>query len=269
VAATLASSDGRHGLTYECGWRNLADRAGTASRAVLAQSGDYLKSSVQYTFLLDRRDSAAAPSAGWALRSTSQLSGVGPSPAAGRFAKQTLSAQYVVALPEALRLPRASASVSVTAGLLLPWGGGGRQQPTLVADRFFLGGIGSLRGFKACGAGPTDVRRRAAPRPAPAEGGEAPAESSARVKRDALGGDLFAALMAAVSVPLPHPLFEAIGAHAQFFVNGGNTVPLAGAATREGLGGWGGPSARARACLPAGIGYRALRAARAARLLGR
>jgi hypothetical protein len=42
------SLSGRHALQYEMGWRRLEDVAGrVASRAVLAQAGDYLKAAAR------------------------------------------------------------------------------------------------------------------------------------------------------------------------------------------------------------------------------
>ena len=43
---------------------------------------------------------------------------------------------------------------------MLPWGPGRRQRTTTISDRFFLGGVGSLRGFRTCSVGPVDARRQ-------------------------------------------------------------------------------------------------------------
>jgi len=53
---------------------------------------------------------------------------------------------------------------SLLPGAMLPWDFEQRprvsiSQATCVADRFFLGGPSSLRGFRTKGVGPTDVRR--------------------------------------------------------------------------------------------------------------
>ena len=45
-------------------------------------------------------------------------------------------------------------------GLMLPLGPGWRQRQTFIADRFFLGGPGSLRGFHSNSVGPIDNRRK-------------------------------------------------------------------------------------------------------------
>jgi outer membrane protein insertion porin family len=56
-------------------------------------------------------------------------------------------------------------TVSLSSGVMLPWGGQAPfDKPTCIADRFFLGGVSTLRGFKYQGVGPTDARRYAFPR---------------------------------------------------------------------------------------------------------
>lgn len=47
------SEDGRHALSYELSWRRLAAPKRAASRAVLSQLGDSLKSAIKYTFRED------------------------------------------------------------------------------------------------------------------------------------------------------------------------------------------------------------------------
>jgi hypothetical protein len=41
------SSDGAHSLHYELGWRRVSDPTSNASKAVLAQTGNFLKSSLR------------------------------------------------------------------------------------------------------------------------------------------------------------------------------------------------------------------------------
>lgn len=67
------------------------------------------------------------------------------------------------------------------------------RRETMIRERFFLGGVASMRGFAYKGVGPR------APRRAPeAEGGDAANKDAGS---DALGGDLFATLRTAVSRP--------------------------------------------------------------------
>lgn len=59
---------------------------------------------------------------------------------------------------------------------MLPWGPGWHERSTAISDRFFLGGVGSLRGFRTRSVGPTDARRAHTPDSAPdsADAGAAP-----------------------------------------------------------------------------------------------
>ena len=50
-------------------------------------------------------------------------------------------------------------SVGAEVGLMLPWGPAWSQRTTSICDRFFLGGVGSLRGFCTRSVGPVDARR--------------------------------------------------------------------------------------------------------------
>jgi len=214
---SVKSMDGAHSLAYELGWRKLADPTRLASRAVLAQTGDYLKSALRYSFFFDRRNSPASPTAGYALKSSSELAGLGPGAGATQYARQQLDAQVLVPVTPALTL-----SVTASAGVMLPWGGDAPlSRATCIADRFFLGGPSTLRGFKFKGAGPTDLRR-----PQRSEGGADAAAVPTR--RDALGGDLYTSLFAALTWQLPHKAAQALRIHTHAFVNGGNCVQVAG-----------------------------------------
>ncbi|KAF5832207.1 surface antigen-domain-containing protein [Dunaliella salina] len=218
-ALGVKSLSGRHSLQYEMGWRRLEDVAGrVASRAVLAQAGDYLKAAARYTFMVDNRDQPGAPTQGWAVRACTEVAGLAPGAGSLRFAKQQIDAQYLIRLASFLNL-----SFTASAGAMLPWDlerlpRVSPVQPTCIADRFFLGGPSSLRGFRTKGVGPTDTRRPQAGEPA----------DSGPAKRDALGGDLYASVMAAANFPLPHPAFKALNAHGHIFANGGSLVQLSG-----------------------------------------
>lgn len=72
-----------------------------------------------------------------------------------RYIKQQLDGQYLLPLAKGITL-----SLSASAGAMAPWGGAAPlSRPTCIADRFFLGGQSTLRGFKFNGVGPTDERR--------------------------------------------------------------------------------------------------------------
>lgn len=120
--------------------------------------------------------------------------------------------------------------VTLSTGLMLPYGPGASRRSTSITDRFFLGGPSNLRGFQLCGAGPSDERR---PRRATGEPGAAPGETprgggASSGGRDALGGDLYASLMAALNFKLPHPALQALRLHGHAFLNGGSSVLLTG-----------------------------------------
>lgn len=73
------------------------------------------------------------------------------------------------------------------AGVMLPWGPAWRQRSTAISDRFFLGGVGSLRGFRTRSVGPTDVRRVHAPESDSADGGSSPAPQVGAASKSDLG----------------------------------------------------------------------------------
>ena len=52
-------------------------------------------------------------------------------------------------------------------------------------------------------------------------------------RRDALGGDLFCSLMAALNFQLPHEGLRAAGVHGHLFLNGGTLVGLGGGSGRS------------------------------------
>lgn len=66
-----------------------------------------------------------------------------------------------------------------------------RPTPFPRSDRFFLGGIDSLRGFCTKGAGPSGARR-------PVDSSLESEDGSRALSRDALGGDLLCSTSAAV-----------------------------------------------------------------------
>lgn len=208
ISASLVN--GAHTGEYELAWRQLTDPSRTASNAIRQQLGHSVKSSVKHTFKVDRRDNPFRPSAGWALRTTSELAGVGPSDLL-RFCR--FEAETVAAVPLARGVALA---LSLRTGVLLPLGStGGRRPATHIryaswvrccslacsdtariippcSDRFFLGGPDSLRGFSTKGAGPSDARRPLDSSLEGEEGGRA-------LTHDALGGDLLCSTSAAVT----------------------------------------------------------------------
>jgi len=157
--------------------------------------------------------------------------------------------------PPAVAAPAASAAAgkrgggaAAAAAAATPGGGapGARawwDRPSCIADRFFLGGPDSLRGFDWRGAGPSDERR---PMPGAAGAGAAAAGGGGgggggAPPRDALGGDLYASVFAALEWLPGAPLAEALNVRLHAFVNGGTCALLSGGGG-GGAGGGGPPS---------------------------
>lgn len=120
-------------------------------------------------------------------------------------------------------------------GLLLPLqSGGGRYcaAPGLLSERFLVGGMPSVRGFKQGGIGPAG-RRRGRDAPVSTSSSSAPPSPPPAVigaTHDALGCDAFATVQAMAAVPLPfHQALRALNVSAQAFVNAGT-----GALRKEG-----------------------------------
>ncbi|KAL4421736.1 hypothetical protein ABPG77_002352 [Micractinium sp. CCAP 211/92] len=212
---TLSSEDGRHAVSYELGWRRLTDPGRAASRAVLGQLGDKLLSAVKYVHRGETFDSVAFPTQGWGYRSETQVAGLAtPSPSVLQYVRQHLQGKAAFRIADGAAL-----TLSAEAGLLLPWGACRREGGTPISDRFFLGGtgVGALRGFAQKGVGPSDARRPGAEASSGGSGG-------APHRRDALGGDLFCSLMAALNFQLPAESLRSVGIHGHVFVNGGSLV---------------------------------------------
>lgn len=206
-AAWLSQQGDLHNLAYSGAWRQITGLSATASPTVRADAGDSLKSSLTYTFTRDRRDNPMLPQRGYLVKTVTELAGVGPLRGDVAFSKSEV--EVGGALPVAL--PGISSSrtgISIGGGLrfgllyplALGWSPRGDAKPSLINDRFQLGGPTDVRGFKLGGLGPRD-------------GG------------DSVGGDVFAAGSVNVLLPLPR-----VGADSplrlQLFANGGRLVAL-------------------------------------------
>ena len=202
------------------GWRlnfsaamplQLRGERGVASWPILQQRGLSFKSALSHTFSLSSLDHPIVPTSGTSLKLTTELAGVAPPVGDAHFVKHHLSASAFTPT----RHPRVSLGVSVNAGLLLPVGNSYGTE-SHISDRFFLGGPGSLWGFRTRGVGPRELRH--SPTGAAALKPNAP--------RDSLGGDVMAAATARVDVRLPGKLEEAnLRAHA--FASAGGLQSLA------------------------------------------
>lgn len=202
-----ATADGlhRHELGYGATWRQITGLGSGAAPAVRLAAGDSLKSALTWSWTRDGRDNALLPERGLLLRSAVEMAGAGPLRGDVGFARVEAEAQAALPVP----LPRISGpsgvavNLGLRAGALCPLPvGGSPARPSILPDRFTLGGPTDVRGFRMAGLGPH-------------EGG------------DALGGDVYAAGGASLLVPLPRtgrdtPL------RLQAFVNAGRLVALRG-----------------------------------------
>ncbi|KAL3152135.1 hypothetical protein ABBQ32_001233 [Trebouxia sp. C0010 RCD-2024] len=208
----LSSDDGRHNIGYELAWRALSSPNRAACPSVRQQCGNHLKSALQYVYQWQRGacDDPGDPSVGVSFRSTSEVAGIGLESSLLRFARQHF--QGAVAIP---MVGGTSLFFQANAAAMLPWGAGWQRKPTCISDRLFLGGVGSLRGFQERQVGPSE------PRLGNFQGG-------AGSRRDALGGDLYATVLAALRFQFPSRSLQEAGIHGHFFVNGGSLSLLSG-----------------------------------------
>ena len=224
-----AGAWGRHELGYQLSWGHL--RPGQfASAAIQQQGGHSLKSAVKHVYLADRRVPLWwGGRSGGAFRCESELAGVGPDAHLLSFFRQQVDVQINVPLTD-----HASLHLGGYCGALLPllgrgWGRGRPCSP--VSERFFMGGVGNLRGFRFKGVGPSDERKA---KPA----GE---DASPEQQRDALGGDLTCSTFAALQFALPLPPLQDLNVYGQVFANVGTSAlwsgtPAGGTAGRRALG---------------------------------
>uniref|UniRef100_A0A665X2R2 Sorting and assembly machinery component 50 homolog A n=1 Tax=Echeneis naucrates TaxID=173247 RepID=A0A665X2R2_ECHNA len=131
-------------LKWEGVWRELGCLARTASFAVREESGHSLKSSLSHAMVIDTRNSSILPKKGGLLKIHQVCSPVSP----GFFKSSMKKNLLIFWLPFEFLLQVLSASL--WGGLLLPIG----DKPTSIADRFYLGGPTSIRGFSMYSMGP-------------------------------------------------------------------------------------------------------------------
>ncbi|CAD7697482.1 unnamed protein product [Ostreobium quekettii] len=215
VSFGLKCSGGLHSFTYDLAWRLLSDPSRLASPAICEQLGHSLKSSLAYDFNWDKRESSGRPKSGRAFRMRTELGGLAPDSIVAKYIREQVDLQWTLPL-----FSTVSFTLGLSAGMLLPVGQDFLHRKTAVGDRFFLGGVGSLRGFEARGVGPTDARRRRTEQPSH------DADHVGAQARDALGGDLLCSASAAVNFDLPHSSLQWLGVYGHAFFNAGNTMLL-------------------------------------------
>nr|XP_023668455.1 sorting and assembly machinery component 50 homolog [Paramormyrops kingsleyae] len=182
-----------HTLKWEGVWRELGCLARTASFAVREESGHSLKSSLSHAMVIDTRNSAILPKKGILLKINQELAGYTGGDVS--FLKEDFEIQLNRRL-----FWDSVLSASLWGGMLLPIG----DKPTCIADRFYLGGPTSVRGFSMYSIGPQS------------EG-------------DYLGGEAFWASGAHLYTPLPfRPGRGGFGDlfRMHFFLNAGNLCRL-------------------------------------------
>lgn len=196
-----------HNLAYSGTWRQITGLSAAASPTVRADAGDSMKSSLTYSFTRERRDNPLLPQSGYLLKAVTELAGFGPLRGDVAFSKSEVEVGGAVPVPlPGLGGRRTGISVGggLRFGILYPltlaFSPTGEVIPSLINDRFQLGGPTDVRGFKIGGLGPRDGS-------------------------DAVGGDVFAAGSVNMLVPLPRTGADS-PLRLQFFANGGRLVAL-------------------------------------------
>lgn len=205
-AVWLSPNRDLHNLAYSGTWRQITGLSAAASPTVRADAGDSMKSSLTYSYTHDRRDNPLLPQSGYLFKAISELAGVGPLRGDVAFSKSEfeVAGALPVPLPGVVR-----SGISIGGGLRfgalyplpLGWSPKGEVIPSLITDRFILGGPTDVRGFKIGGLGPRDGS-------------------------DSVGGDVFAAGSVNMLFPLPRIGGDDSPLRFQLFANGGRLVAL-------------------------------------------
>ncbi|KAJ2797288.1 hypothetical protein H4R20_005237 [Coemansia guatemalensis] len=176
LSSAFRAAGGTHEVRLLASWREICGLGASASPSLRAAAGHTLKTSILHTIVHDDRDSQTVPTSGSLLRMTSELAGLLGDV---RFAKTQAELQT----NQRLGTSEYIVSTNVQGGLL--WSPGGSSP---LADRFFLGGQTSVRGFEHRGIGPRD-------------------------HNDSLGGDIYYAAGLSLLTPLPYIRSTALKGH--------------------------------------------------------
>jgi outer membrane protein insertion porin family len=128
---------------YTLQQQDISDIDNDASALVKDDEGTKIESSISETLTYDVRDSRFDPREGYTISNTIKLAGFGGSV---KNLRSTLGGGYYVPVLEDLTL----AFRGEVGGVV------GIGQDTRVSDRFFKGGVSSIRGFEFGGVGPRD-----------------------------------------------------------------------------------------------------------------
>ncbi len=159
------AEDLRHGVNYTVRQDKISNVRDDASRFIREQESTSTTSSLGHSLTYDKRDSRIKPTEGYFVRFGQEVAGLGGDV---HFLKHTLTYTYHWPFWSDL-----VANASMKQGHII-----GLGEDVRINDRFFLGGA-SLRGFVPGGVGPRD-----------------------RNTSDSLGGNVFYAATAEITVPL-------------------------------------------------------------------
>eukprot|EP00439_Symbiodinium_sp_Y106_P089264 s1_g1800.t1 len=135
------SENGRILTRYALRREEITNLSASAQSFISAR--DEIKSSVGYTYYLDRRNDPVEPTGGWDLEIDQEFAGVGGSV---RYIRNELVARTYYEITDEFL-----ASLRVQAGSIE-----GIGQDVNISDRFFIGGS-DFRGFERSGVGPRDL----------------------------------------------------------------------------------------------------------------
>ncbi|KAJ1667433.1 hypothetical protein EV178_001427 [Coemansia sp. RSA 1646] len=170
-----------HDLAYSLTWRNICNLGTRASPTLRTEAGHSLKSSLWHTLALDTRDSARVPTHGSLLKLSTEFAGLIDGLGDTRFVKTRAEFQTNQDLGSGFTV-----STGLQGGLL--WNLDPARKRSRLADRFFLGGSTSVRGFEYHGIGPRDGN-------------------------DSIGGDAFYAAGISLLTPLPFVKTDMLKGH--------------------------------------------------------
>ncbi|KAG6811989.1 hypothetical protein H0H92_004954 [Tricholoma furcatifolium] len=136
-------SRGAHEFAYEAVLRHIGHLSPTASISVREAAGQNLKSSLSHNFVLDTQNDTLMPTRGCRFKIANEFAGLGGD---ASFYKGEVEGHISRPIIDGVSL-----SLAARTGFLC-----GLSKPTLLSDRFQLGGSTSVRGFKENGLGPKD-----------------------------------------------------------------------------------------------------------------
>ncbi|KAK7683106.1 hypothetical protein QCA50_013779 [Cerrena zonata] len=135
---------GQHEAGYEAVLRHIGNLTPSASISIREAAGQSLKSSLFHIYTRDTRDDRVLGTRGSYTKLSQELAGLGGD---ASFFKSEAQGQFARSLS-----PHVTVSFAARTGLLLPF----NNKPTLLPDRFQLGGPTSVRMLRANSLGPKD-----------------------------------------------------------------------------------------------------------------